>query len=85
MYVSAIEVFIEEVVQLLLLDWGQGVDLGTEHLRVWYKFYGMVPFHLIWEFIKGFFGKAVSELLEGLGTMSSKCVEWASPAASASL
>ena len=63
----AFEVLIQEVIQLLLLDWGQGVDLGTEHLRVQDVFYGMIPFLPIWEFIKGFFGKDIFEFLVGFG------------------
>ena len=53
--------------QLLLLNQGQGVDLGTECLRVWYKFDGVVPFLPIWEVIEGFFGEDVLELLVGFG------------------
>ena len=80
----AFEVLIKEVIQLLLLNLGQGVNLCTEHLRVWDKFYGMVPFFPIWEFMEGFFGKELLELLVGFG-LSSKHVKWVSPAASASL
>jgi len=54
---SAFEVLIKEVIQLLLLNWGQGVDLGTECLRVQDEFYGVIPFILIQEFIIGLFGK----------------------------
>ena len=63
----AFEVLIKKVVQLLLLHWGHGVDLGTECLRVWYKFNGMVSFLPIWEVIEGFFGKDILELLVGFG------------------
>jgi len=61
------KVIIQEVSQLLLLDWGKGVDLGTECLRVQYEFDGMVPFLMIQEFNKGFFGEDVLELLVGFG------------------
>ena len=61
------KVIIQEVSQLLLLDWGKGVDLGTECLRVQYEFYGVVPFLPIQEFIKGFFGEDILELLVGFG------------------
>jgi len=63
----AIEVLIKEVIQLFLLNQGQGVDLGTEQLRVWDKFYGMVLFLLIWEFIKGFLGEDILVLPVGFG------------------
>src|SRR5882724_2922879 len=64
---SAFEVLIQEVIQQLLLEQGQGVDLGTECLRVQDKFYGVVPFLPIWEFIEGFFGEDILELLVGFG------------------
>ena len=64
---SAFEVLIQEVIQQLLLEQGQGVDLGTECLRVQDKFYSMIPFFLIWEFVEGFCGKDIFELLVGLG------------------
>ena len=67
MYTSTFEVLIQEVVQLLLINWDKGIDLGTEHLRVWENFYGMVSFLLIWEFIEGFFGEDILELLVWFG------------------
>ena len=51
-YTSSFKVLIQEVIQLLLLNQGQGVDLGTEFLRVQYEFNVVVPFLPIQEFIK---------------------------------
>ena len=63
----ALEVLIQEVIQLLLLNWGQGVELCTECLRVQDVFYGVVQFLPIWEFIEGLFGEGILELLVGFG------------------
>jgi len=62
----ALDVLIEEVIQLLLLNWIQGVDLGAEGLGVWDEFYGIVELLPVWELIKGFLGKDNFELLVGL-------------------
>src|SRR5882724_11358403 len=53
---------LKEVVQLLLLNWSQGVDLGAECLGVRDKFHGMFPLP-VQELIKGFLGQEVFELL----------------------
>ena len=57
---------LKEVVQLLLLNWSQGVDLGAECLGVRDEFYGMVPLLLVWKLDRGFLGEDVFELLVGL-------------------
>ena len=51
-HVLAFEVLVEEFVQLFLLNWGQGVDLGAEVVGIWYEFDGMAPLLLIRQFIK---------------------------------
>ena len=66
MYVSAFEVLFKEVIQLLLFDWGQGVDFSAECLTIRDKFNCVVPLLLIQEFIKGLLSKDVSELSVGL-------------------
>ena len=63
---AALEVLIEEVIQLLLLNQNQGADFGAEHLRVRHKFYGKVPLLLVWELVKGFLCQGILELLVGL-------------------
>ena len=48
----ALEILIEEFIQLVLLDWDQGIDLGAEVVGIWYEFDGMVPLLLIGKLIE---------------------------------
>jgi len=66
-YVLALEVLIKKFIQLFLLNWGQGVDLGAEVVNIQYEFDGMVPLLPIGKFFKGLLGGDISEFLEWLG------------------
>ena len=63
MYALALEILIEEFIQLFLFDLGQGVDLGAEVVGIWHKFNGVVPFLLIGQFIKGLLSENIMEFL----------------------
>src|SRR5882672_6108179 len=52
---------------MLLFDWRQWVDLRAEHLSIRDKFDSMVPFLLIWEFVKGLLGEDIFKLLVRFG------------------
>ena len=66
MYVSAFEVLLEEVIQLLLFDQGQGIDFSAEHLSIGDQFNGVVPLLPIRELIKGLLSEDVPELSVGI-------------------
>ena len=62
-YASTFEVLFEKVIQLVLFDWGQGVEFSAKYLSVGDKFNDVVPFLLSWEVVKGLFSKDIPELL----------------------
>ncbi len=57
------EVLMEEVVKLLSFCRGQGECPGARELSPRCEVNGMVPCLLWWEFVKGFFGEDISEVL----------------------
>ena len=65
MYVLAFEVLFEGVIQLHLLNWGQGVDLSAECLSIGKKFNGVVLLLLVQELVKGLLGEDIFKLLVG--------------------
>jgi len=63
MDVAISKVLMEEVVELLLFCWGQGECLGVRELSPRCEVDGMVPCLPWWEFVEGFFGEDVSEVV----------------------
>ena len=59
MDVATQQVFLEKIIEFLLLDRGHGVDLCTEGLRSQCEFNSMIPLLSLWQFTKGFFQKHV--------------------------
>jgi len=77
--VLALEILVEESIQLFLLNWGQRIDFGTEIVGIQHEFNSMVPLLPIRQFIKGLLSKDVSELLVQLRHYVFKVLGWSTP------
>ena len=75
----ALEILIEEFVQLFLLNWGQRIDFGAEIVGIQHKFNGVVPLLLIRQFIEGLLSKDILELLVWLRDYVFKALGWSAP------